>query len=148
MCDIEIRKWRRKDRSIAEYWPVSSIPQEWLYVPGERRGISYAICLKNIPIGRITLRNISREFIGHCDIGVYLRADMTGKGYGTKALKLFNNYIADNNYGIIAMNALIHRDNIASVKCFTRAGYTYKRTIIHANQVFHIVVRGLWTKEN
>jgi len=58
------------------------------------------------------------------EVNIALDPAQHGKGHGTEILKQGCAYAFD-HYGIKRLTAIIMRENIASVKVFTKAGFTY-----------------------
>lgn len=136
-----VREWRRRDRSTLETWPAVQLPAHWRSVEpvaGERH--SYAIDALPAPalIGRISLREVDHE---QARLGIYLRPDYVGRGYGTAALAVFQRWVF-RSLGLAALVLDVAADNRRAIACYQRAGWQTTASVSRGGHTYlEMVVR-------
>jgi len=86
-------------------------------------------------LGRIALFDV-REGVG--ELGIIMRPDAGGHGYGRRAVDLVTAHAFAN--GAHRVVADVDPENVASMKLFARAGFT-REALLHGNWKTHIGIR-------
>lgn len=119
---VALRPWTRHDRRGLANWPPPNMPMAWLNA-GDIEGHRTSYAIDSLPeveaIGRITIRDV-RDGGGR--IGIYLRSDHLGYGYGTAALNLFQNW-AFRSVGLLWLRLDVAVDNVRAVRCYEKCGW-------------------------
>lgn len=112
-AQITIRPWGRSDRRKMQRWPTPIIPPHWVdRLPDDGiHGVpvSYAICNGADLVGRLTLTGER--------LGIYLRPDCYGRGYGRLAIRLITTEQPN-------LWLEVASDNRRAIRCYLAAGFT------------------------
>jgi len=118
-----------KDKVVIEFLEAKNIERRDVleYIEfGKKHSIYYlyAICDKNSNehIGNIKIGNIDRKHMISDLVTIIGNRNYWGKGLATEAIKL-GNKLAFEKYDIRKLTGGMYSDNIASIKCYTRAGW-------------------------
>lgn len=117
-----MRAWTRRDRSAAERWPHSLNPLLAIWSvqkPSYGPRVSWAIDVDGETIGRITLRDVLPS---EARIGIYLREDRCGAGFGTEALRLFCD-LAFAGLGFERLRLDVAASNHRALRCYRSGGF-------------------------
>lgn len=118
---LVIRPWSKRDRSAVEYWSRPEVPEHWFDAGASvGRRVSYAVDLDSNLIGRITLRDVT---VTDARLGIYLKPDAIGLGYGWRSLDLFCG-VAFRCLDLERLLLDTAHDNVRAVSAFRRAGFT------------------------
>lgn len=77
-----------------------------------------------IPIGQIRYELKEDEAV----VSISLAPNQRGKGYGSQIIQLASQNVFENTL-VELIHAYIKPDNIASIRAFTRAGFSYSRSV-------------------
>lgn len=139
-----LRPWTRRDRRDASSWPALEAPEHWFAVEAsDGPRVSYAIEARRGVwagrlVGRLTLRDIRND--DSATVGIYLRPDATGQGYGGEALRLFS-IVAYNWHGVRILRVDAATDNQRAIAVYQRCGYAQVDLVQRAGAAYAVMER-------
>lgn len=90
----------------------------------------------NKPVGQVRIEKKEQETV----IGVSIDSNFRGKGYSSKMIAIATEEFFE-NFDVLSINAYIKKSNVASIKAFQKAGYSYKKEIMVGNTDSVILVK-------
>jgi len=118
----EIKEWA-KHESISDWIGIDDWDAYYQYAINEQGTLLFAIYDNDIFIGEIT----AEKEDDYLNIMLIINPQYQNQGFGVKALK----YFAENIESLIGcrpkyIHSGIFKENIASIKCFSKAGYIHQ----------------------
>jgi [ribosomal protein S5]-alanine N-acetyltransferase len=137
----EYLSWFR-DRDVTRFLESSNLTLKEVldhldYGRETRTYLVHAICLleNDLHVGNIKIGPIDRKHMVSDLVTVIGNKNYWGRGIATEAIKLATN-IAFEDLNMRKMSASIYSDNIASVKCYLRAGWV-KECSLKGQYILH-----------
>jgi RimJ/RimL family protein N-acetyltransferase len=135
LADLDVVYTWRNDPSITEHLARleatrDTINQWYASLGADKR--AYAIVVDDVLLGYAEIDDIDR-MNKKCNIGVVIgNMQYWSRGIGTKAARAVTE-IAFRELGMHRALAVASERNLASIRCFNRAGYTEEGRLRHAN---------------
>ena len=101
--------------------------KNWLTTVTElKTPTNFAIAINSLAVGGIGVIHGTAEHVNSAEIGYWLGEEFWSQGIMTEAVKLFTEYVFNNNDNLCRIYAMIYESNPASMKVLQKSGFQFE----------------------
>ena len=111
------------NRAHLEPWKTTETPTE------SPENYFFTVKYKHVVVGQVILWRF-KDNPKSCSISYWIGLEFCGRGLATAAVNLITTY-AFKELAVVSIEAMIHKDNISSIRVIEKAKFTKSKTLIN-----------------